>query len=477
MNSRRFAAAIGSVWLAAAPCFAASADDLPRNSAGVAALPDGATMFRIFLTDGSSLVSYGEPARVGNRIVFSIPLSAAPENPQLHLVNLAADRVDWARTDRYAESARATRYLATRAESDYAALTGDIAAALTDVSRTDNASKQLAIVERARRALADWPVHHFNFKLVEVRQMLGVLDEIIAELRAAAGVERFDLSFIAAVDVPTVVEPLMPLPTPKEAIEQVLTAARLSDSAPERVSLLSGALSAIDRDADILPGDWRTEARRTIKATIAADLETDRRYTTLASTMLGVAARRARLADVRGVQRVLAEIETRDRVLGGARPEAVAALVQSVEEQLDAARRLRLERDRWALRLPELQKYQTAIALSLERLRGLSAPLEDIKALAGSSPGSLGSILRAAAQVSQALSTIAPPEEFRAVHALFASAAQLADNAARIRREAALTGDIRRAWDASAAAAGALMLETRARAEFQTLARVPELPR
>jgi hypothetical protein len=477
MNSRRFAAAVGIVWLAAVSSFAASADDLPRNPSGVAALPDGATIFRVFLTDGTSLVSYGEPARVGSRVVFSIPLSAALENPQLHLVNLAADRVDWARTDRYAESARATRYLATRAESDYAALTGDIAAALTDVSRTDNASRRLAIVERARKTLADWPARHFNFKQVDVRQMLGVLDEIVAELRAAAGVERFDLSFVAVVDVPAVLEPLMPLPTPKEAIEQVLIAARLSDSAPERVSLLSVALSAIDRNADILPGDWRTEARRTIKATIAADLETDRQYTTLTSTMLAVAARRARLADVRGVQRVLTEIDRQDHVLGGGRPEAVAALVQSVEAQLDAARRLRLERDRWALRLPEFQKYQGAIALSLERLRRLGEPLEDIKALTGSSPATLGWILRAAAQVSQALSTIAPPEEFRAVHALFGSAAQLADNAARIRREAALTGDIRRAWDASAAAAGALMLETRARAEFQTLARLPQLPR
>jgi hypothetical protein len=113
----------------------------------------------------------------------------------------------------------------------------------------------------------------------------------------------------------------------------------------------------------------------------------------------------------------------------------------------------------------------------LDRLDRLKLPLEDIKALAGSSPDALGAILRAAGQAARVLSAIAPPEEFRSVHALFASAAQLADSAAQIRREAALTGDMRRAWDASSAAAGALMLEARARIEFKELFRLPQLPR
>jgi hypothetical protein len=41
--------------------------------------------------------------------------------------------------------------------------------------------------------------------------------------------------------------------------------------------------------------------------------------------------------------------------------------------------------------------------------------------------------------------------------------------------EAALTGDLQRAWDASSAAAGALMLAARARTEFQSLFRLPRL--
>ena len=33
--------------------------------------------FRVFLKDGSSLASYGEMARVGDRVVFSMPTSAS----------------------------------------------------------------------------------------------------------------------------------------------------------------------------------------------------------------------------------------------------------------------------------------------------------------------------------------------------------------------------------------------------------------
>ena len=54
-------------------------------------------------------------------------------------------------------------------------------------------AKRLGIVERARRRLADWPPTHYNYKQSDVRQMLGMLDEVIADLRAATGAQRFDL--------------------------------------------------------------------------------------------------------------------------------------------------------------------------------------------------------------------------------------------------------------------------------------------
>ena len=41
--------------------------------AAAAPAADEATLLRVFLTDGTSLVSYGEPARVSDRVIFSMP--------------------------------------------------------------------------------------------------------------------------------------------------------------------------------------------------------------------------------------------------------------------------------------------------------------------------------------------------------------------------------------------------------------------
>src|SRR5262245_62570022 len=114
-----------------------------------AAAADDATLLRVFLRDGTSLVSYGEFARVADRVIFSLPTSAS-DNPPLQLVNIPADRVDWDRTNRYADSARAARYLATQAESDYLTLSVRVSKALNEVAFTTDSAKRLAVVEDAR---------------------------------------------------------------------------------------------------------------------------------------------------------------------------------------------------------------------------------------------------------------------------------------------------------------------------------------
>ena len=437
-----------------------------------------AAEFRVFLKDGGSLVSFGELARVNDRVVFSMPTSASADEPQLQLINLSADHVDWDKTTRYAESVRSARYMATQAEAHYAMLTAEIAQAINDVQSTVEPARRLLIVERARRTLADWPAGHFNYRQADVTQMIGMLDEAIAELRAQAGMQRFDLSFVASVQtVPPARDTLLPRPTLRDMIEQTLTAARLAESPVERVSLMTVALANIERDADILPSDWRTEVRRATRLLIATEIETDRAYRSLTSRMLGLAGQRARAADVRGLQRLVEEIRDRDRGLGGKRPDAVNGLLEAVEAELDASRLLRLARDRWAIRVPDFRKYGAGVTTPLERLARLKPSLEDIKALAGSGPWALGNIQRTTARVLKTVSAIDPPEELQAAHALLVSAAQMADSAAKIRREAALTGSISRAWDASAAAAGALMLGDRARSDIQDLLRLPQLQR
>jgi hypothetical protein len=436
---------------------------------------DEATLLRVFLKDGTSLVSYGEPARVGDRVVFSMPTAATP-NPPLHLVNLAADRVDWDRTNRYAASARATHYVQNQAENDYALLSNEIAQALNDVTLTSDPAKRLSIAERARTRLSAWPVDHFNYRATEIRQMLAMLDEAIADLRASTGNQRrFDLSFAAFADPQAIVEPLLPPPTPQEAIENVLTAARVVDNPAERTSLLTTVLVTVDRQKDALPAAWVASTRANVETAIRTELNIDRSYQLLTTRIVRIANSRAKLADVVGLEWLRQYVLKRDQVLGARRPDAVTSLVAVIEEKLDAARRLQLARDRWALRLPVLQEYKAAIREPIDLFGQLVLPLGAIKSLAGSSPLTLATIEHTCERIAKLASAVAPPDELAAAHALLISAVQLGRNAAQIRREAAIAGDMTRAWDASSAAAGSLMLGAKARADIQSLVSRPQL--
>ena len=124
---------------------------------------------------------------------------------------------------------------------------------------------------------------------------------------------------------------------------------------------------------------------------------------------------------------------------------------------------------------PDLRIYRLAIRAPMDLFAGLRAPLEDIKELAGSPPGSLAMLQRSASRIATLMAAVVPPEEVTAAHALLLSAVQLAGNAAQIRREAALAGDMARAWDASSAAAGALMLGAKARTDILAALRLPQL--
>ncbi len=438
-----------------------------------AAAADEATLFRVFLKDGGSLVSYGEFARVNDRVVFSMPTSALP-NPRLTLVDLAADRVDWDRTNRYAESARAAHYIETRAGADYVALSNQVSASLNAVAAETDLDTRIAIVQRARQTLADWPAMHYNYKLDEIRQMLGMLDEAMADLRAK-GTGQFDLTLSTYTDTAGAAEAMLPTPTPQGAIEQTLLAAKVADSPDERTTLLGAALESLDADADVLPSEWLSTTRAETAALVATEQRIDRQYRALSTQMTALARQRAEAADVRGIDRLFARIYNRDAVLGLSRPEIVNALVSEVQKQLDAARALRLARDHWALRAPALRAYGVAIAPALGAVASLKAPLQAIEDLSGSSAATLASIDRVVKASLAEASAVEPPPELQAAHAMLVSAMDMAGQASRLRREAALAEDMTKATDAASMAAGALSLAAEARADIRRLLLPPKL--
>jgi hypothetical protein len=444
------------------------------TAARASAVADEATLLRVFLRDGTSLVSYGEFARVGDRVVFSMPIDST-ENPPLELINIPAAQVDWARTDRYAETARATRYIATQAESDYVALNNAVSLALNDVTLTLDPARRLAIVEDARKTLAEWPQSHFHYRMGDVRQMLGMLDETIADIRATAG-GRFDLSLVTVAEPAAPIEPLLPPPTPVEIIEQLVTASKLSGSAAERKSIQTVALSRLDRDTASLPSEWATATRASISVAIDSDVRIDAAYQAMIRRSIGQAEARARSGDVLGVKRVLDRLQRNDAALGSQRPESVSAAIAAVETELDAARQLRLARDHWALRARALRRYSYLMTTPLGIFRSLQQPLQDIKELAGSTEAALAAVRSQVERASNLMTAIVPPVECEAAHAVLVSAAHLADTAAKIRHDATVSGDFARARDASSAAAGALMLMAKARTDIRSFVRSPQLP-
>jgi hypothetical protein len=432
-----------------------------------------APLYRVFLKDGRSLTSYGEFARVGARVVLSLPLGEATGGSPLHLASIPEELVDWRATEQYRDTLRAERYSTLRGEEDYAAVSAEVAEILNRIATETDRGVQLQLAERARQRLAAWPAEHFNYRAEDVRQILSVLDEVVSDLRAAAGQTRFDLALVAGPAPPPAV-PLLPPPTLQESIQQALTAAELSSTAEERTALLRAAVGLIETNRPALPPAWASLTRSRASRALREELAVTRRYADLENRALRAAGKAAARADVTAVERVLAATRTRDAELGGRRPETMAALIASIEERLDAARRLRLARDQWTARRPALEAYRTAVAPSLSDLGRMRSSLERIRALSGPDPGKLPRLEMRADRSLRRLQAVVPPADATGLHGVLVGATQMAVNAMRLRATAVVNNDMKLARDASAAAAGALMLGERAQQDVGVLLAPPD---
>lgn len=433
-------------------------------------------MYRVFLRDGSTLLSYGEFARVSDRVVMSVPLGGSAANPDLHLLSVPADSVDWERTDAYADSVRASRYADTRGPDDFALLSGAVSVALSDIALTTDPNRKIAMAAEARQNVTRWIADHFGYRAADVARMAALFDDVVAETRAAAGMKDFDLSLIANLAAPPSV-PLLPAPTFRESVEQALRAAVLAPDATERTSLLRG----IDRaliDAAAEPGaGWVATVRPRVAGAIAVEERASRGYDVLARDTLQTADRHARQADVTGVERVIRRALSEDDRLGQRRPQEMASLLAMLDGKLDTARRLRLARDSWEARADHWRRYNASMAQPLALMRLSRGDLDQIRRLAGPSRASLG---RLASRIARALALMTPtmvPGEGEGAHGLMKNAIQLASRAAASRQRAIATGDMATAWEASAAAAGALMLLDRAAEDLKALQTLPKAPR
>lgn len=431
-----------------------------------------ATLLRLFLADGTALVSYGEFARFDGRVVFSMPVGGSSEQPRLQVVSIPDRVIDWPRTDRYAASARYQQYASTRGEADFAKLSTEVARVLNDVALTTDPKRALEIAEQARQTLADWPQAHYGYRQRDVREIVGLLDEAISDLRAAAGIGAFDLTFVAmAPDVP--LEPLRGMPAAHEMVGQLLAVSRLVERSSERVALLQSALSLIGEAGASIPDASRL--REHIASQIRQELEIDERYARLSKRWLEVAQKASTQARVRDLEGALARIARDDEKLGGRRPDVIQALNAAVTGHLERARKLRLLRDQWQLRRSAYREYERFVSGNVMQLVKAQPALDAIKRLDGPSPRSLQSLRERLRGGADRLQRLVPPTEVRAAHDLLIGAWQFAETAVRTRQEAIGSGDMSVAWRASSAAAGALMLLSRLQSELRALLEPPQL--
>jgi regulator of extracellular matrix RemA (YlzA/DUF370 family) len=218
-----------------------------------------------------------------------------------------------------------------------------------------------------------------------------------------------------------------------------------------------------------------SKLRRLVEEQIDREVLIDQRYGRVTKDLLARASRAAADAQIRDVERVLERIPKEDAKLGSQRPDIVQALTASVQSQLADARQLRLLRDQWKSRQAVFREYQRSVGMDLVQLVKARTSLESIKKLDGPAPDRLDTLNRVLRGGAVRLDRLLVPEYLRSTHELVIGAWRFAETAAAARLRAVTSGEISVAWEASSAAAGALMMLSRAQKEMRTLIEPPKL--
>ena len=297
------------------------------------------------------------------------------------------------------------------------------------------------------------------------------LDQVVSELRVAAGLSRFDLTLVARTPAAAPVVQLLPPPGFRERVELGLVAARKTRDPAAQVSLLRAVLDSLQGTAP--DGSWMAQIHAEAASELAAELKIDRAYAALTRRIASRASTLADRADVRSLESLVHTVAEEDRRLRQARPAEVAGLLALLDARIDAARRLRLARDAWQLRTQLVRTYWGEIRQGLDRLLGLRLWLTDVRQLAGPSPGALRRVAYDAESAGHELAKVKAPAEVANVHSTLAAACGMAVRAAKTRLEALRSGRMETAWEASSAAAGALMMVDEALQELKRITREP----
>lgn len=417
---------------------------------------DPGTTYRIFLTNGYALASYGEAARVGDRLIFTLLIGSSLEDGVLQLVSLPVEAVDLERTSQYAVAMRAARYAATRGEADYVAMTAEVQRSIARLVEIRDPKERILLAEAAKRRLLTWSRDRYHYRRADILTLAALFDDMIAELRVAAGESSFAMDLVAgAADDP--VEPLLPPPDARESIALALVAAESADLPAERQAILATAATASSRITDL--GEVSTEIARRLALERAAD----EAYAALGRELRAAADVAMALGDVNGAEALAVALDRRDEALGRVRPADAGELRAWLEARLEATRRRRVALERYALARRGLLDYEREIRPVLNALDGLAPVFDAIASVRGPS---FERLLRAETQVQRLardLKRVSPPDDVADVQATLASSLHMAAEACARRRLAAAAENATLAAEASTAASGARLLIAQAR--------------
>jgi hypothetical protein len=288
--------------------------------------------------------------------VVSVPLGETVAGPDLHLVSIPSDSVDWEKTDAYAESVRAARYAGTRGPDDFALLNNAVTIALTDIALTNDPARKIAMAGEARQNVTRWIAEHMA--TARKRWRNGVLfDDVVSRRARPRG--RTSTSVIANLAVPPTA-PLLPPPTLPGQRRAGAAGGALAPDATERMSLLR----AVDRPRGrgLARGCGRRRRVAPLRVRVTGAGGRGRASRGYDADARNPADRRPPpgLADVAGVERVIRRALSGTIVSGSAvRRDGVAAGDAGREARRRAApprpRQLGRAREEWS-------RYRRAIA-------------------------------------------------------------------------------------------------------------------
>jgi hypothetical protein len=429
---------------------------------------DGATsIFRVFLKDGTAVPAYGEAAVVGDQVILSLWLAPSADGPpKSQLISLPAASVDLDRTARYARAVRQAYFAATSGEAEYETLTTEVATTIDALKGVPDQGERLQLALDAEQRLRTWVSEHYDYHGAEIREFVRQLEDVVTQLRSSAGVSSLSMDLVAGT-APVRPEPILPTPTLRESIEAALSLAAVVDDTVTRQAVLRSAVDALGPVATPATPN-ALDPVGDLRRRVGLELVVDQVYAALAENLKTRADLYQKRGDETEVANLLTELERRDRDLGHRRPAIAQQIADDITARLDVMRRVHAARDRYLADKPRMLQYERDVRPVLSGLDGLKPVLIAIRD--GTPAGYLTSTrsLTRVEGFATALPGVTPPAVLASVHGVIGTVVTLAHEAIAKHRQTLFAPNSKVSAEASAAAAGALLLLDQSRRDLLT---------